>query len=271
MSTQPIHQEIALTPSLLRIDFAKSGKKLPKKAKAATSSSIAANKTAGRRKPVAKKARATKSAAKPRVRHEKTTERPATLQETLVAVDEPIVEPALSPTFEAVPDPIAPVADFAVAETVPFPEAETAFASEPSAEAMPSFEVMPHVEVQPVIEIPLSVQNAEIVPAIPEQIAAEIEKKAFRTVFWNSVTAFFLQAWNWAQQRMKSHQVRKRLRVCETVSLGEKRFVAVIQVDGQQFLVGGSSTSVSTLAQLEPARDFSDVLQRSCEQGLSQA
>jgi len=59
--------------------------------------------------------------------------------------------------------------------------------------------------------------------------------------------------------------------VCESVSLGEKRFVAVIQVDGQQFLVGGSSSSVPTLAHLEPVREFSDVFQQSYEQDLSRA
>jgi flagellar protein FliO/FliZ len=89
--------------------------------------------------------------------------------------------------------------------------------------------------------------------------------------FWKSLSSFLTEKWNWAQQKFKSHQVRKRLRVCETVSLGEKRFVAVIQVDGEQFLVGGSSSSVSTLAHLEPARDFAGVFQRHCEQDLSRA
>jgi hypothetical protein len=79
------------------------------------------------------------------------------------------------------------------------------------------------------------------------------------------------RAWNWTQQKLKSHQVRKRLRVCETVSLGDKRFIAVIQVDGEQFLVGGSSSSVSTLAHLEPRREFSEVFRSRCEQDLSQA
>lgn len=89
--------------------------------------------------------------------------------------------------------------------------------------------------------------------------------------FLKSLSSFLTEKWNWAQQKFKSHQVRKRLRVCETVSLGEKRFVAVIQVDGEQFLVGGSSSSVSTLAHLEPARDFAGVFQRHCEQDLSRA
>lgn len=90
-------------------------------------------------------------------------------------------------------------------------------------------------------------------------------------VGWKSLASFLTAKWNWALEKFKSHQVRKRLRVCETVSLGEKRFVAVIQVDGEQFLVGGSSSSVSTLAHLERSRDFSDVFQRQCGQDLSRA
>jgi len=42
----------------------------------------------------------------------------------------------------------------------------------------------------------------------------------------------------------------RRLRLCETLSLGEKRFLAVVQVERQEFLVGGSGNSICLLAQL---------------------
>ena len=61
--------------------------------------------------------------------------------------------------------------------------------------------------------------------------------------------------YNWASQQLKSHQTKKRLRVCETVSLGEKRFVAVVEIDGEQFLVGGAAGSVATLARLEKSQN----------------
>jgi flagellar biogenesis protein FliO len=61
-------------------------------------------------------------------------------------------------------------------------------------------------------------------------------------------------------RKIQVRQSRKRLRVCESVGLGEKRFVAVIQVDDQQFLLGGSSSSVSLLAQLDKPADFGNVL-----------
>ena len=55
-----------------------------------------------------------------------------------------------------------------------------------------------------------------------------------------------------------SMSVTKRLRVSEIVSLGEKRFVAVVCLEGREFLVGGGASGVSLLTQLgapaEPAQ-----------------
>jgi flagellar biogenesis protein FliO len=45
--------------------------------------------------------------------------------------------------------------------------------------------------------------------------------------------------------------VSRRLKVAETVSLGEKRFISIVQVDGEQLLVGGSSSNIVLLAKLE--------------------
>jgi len=59
----------------------------------------------------------------------------------------------------------------------------------------------------------------------------------------------------------------RRLRVAETVSLGEKRFVSILQVDGEQFLVGGSSSNIVLLAKLEGkpevvGQDFENIISR---------
>jgi len=91
------------------------------------------------------------------------------------------------------------------------------------------------------------------------------------SVAFESLVSFLTQTWNWTQQKLKSPRGKKRLRVCESVSLGEKRFVAVIQVDGEQFLVGGSANSVSTLAHLERSREFSEVFERHCKEDSSPA
>ena len=43
----------------------------------------------------------------------------------------------------------------------------------------------------------------------------------------------------------------KQLRVSETVALGEKRFVAIVQAEGHKFLIGGSAAGVSLLTRLD--------------------
>jgi flagellar biogenesis protein FliO len=45
------------------------------------------------------------------------------------------------------------------------------------------------------------------------------------------------------------------------VSLGEKRFVAVIKIDGHEFLIGGGATNVAMLAPLKEKESFGDLLQ----------
>ena len=55
--------------------------------------------------------------------------------------------------------------------------------------------------------------------------------------------------WQRVRRAVKPRKVR-RLRVCETLSLGERRFLAVIEFDHQEFLVGGSGNSLELLARL---------------------
>ena len=43
---------------------------------------------------------------------------------------------------------------------------------------------------------------------------------------------------------------QRRLRVSETVSLGDKRFLSIVQVDGQDFLIGGATSGVTLLSRL---------------------
>ncbi len=42
----------------------------------------------------------------------------------------------------------------------------------------------------------------------------------------------------------------RSLRLRESLALGEKRFLAVVQFERQQFLVGGAGSSISLLTQL---------------------
>lgn len=58
------------------------------------------------------------------------------------------------------------------------------------------------------------------------------------------------RAFLWLQKRYLL-RATKQLRVSETVSLGEKRFVAILHIDNQKFLIGGGASNVALLAQLE--------------------
>jgi Flagellar biosynthesis protein, FliO len=68
------------------------------------------------------------------------------------------------------------------------------------------------------------------------------------------------RVWCWIKEQQTTTKGTKRLQVSETVSLGEKRFVAVVEVDGQHFLIGGGPSSVSMLAQLGRVDKFGVVL-----------
>jgi len=71
-----------------------------------------------------------------------------------------------------------------------------------------------------------------------------------------------LSGW-WRQAGARSRH--RRLRLCETLSLGEKRFVAVVQFETQRFLIGGGASSVNLLARLGETGDFPEVLTEWCE------
>jgi flagellar biogenesis protein FliO len=48
----------------------------------------------------------------------------------------------------------------------------------------------------------------------------------------------------------QSRRTPRRLRLCESLSLGDRRFVAVVEFEQARFLVGGTSASLVLLAQL---------------------
>jgi hypothetical protein len=68
------------------------------------------------------------------------------------------------------------------------------------------------------------------------------------------------RAWMWLQKNNKFTST-KQLRVSETVSLGEKRFVALVDIDGQKFLIGGGASGVSLLTPLGTSESAAEALQ----------
>lgn len=80
-----------------------------------------------------------------------------------------------------------------------------------------------------------------------------------------------IKGWEWLRRHSKgllARQASRRLRTIETLSLGEKRFISIVEVDGEQFLLGGSSSTVVLLAKLEGGakeQTFAEVLQQASE------
>ena len=55
----------------------------------------------------------------------------------------------------------------------------------------------------------------------------------------------------WHQLMEAGRRRPKSLRVCESLSLGDRRFVAVVAYEHSRFLLGGTSGSLVLLARLE--------------------
>lgn len=64
-----------------------------------------------------------------------------------------------------------------------------------------------------------------------------------------SVGAALRQRWRaWFANRPP-----RDLRLCESLTLGDKRFVAVVGVGGRRYLVGGTASSLTLLSELPAA------------------
>jgi hypothetical protein len=62
------------------------------------------------------------------------------------------------------------------------------------------------------------------------------------------------RAW-WKRFRQLSQHRPRRLRLCESLPLGDRRFVAVVEFERSRFLVGGTAASLVLLARLGNAQD----------------
>jgi flagellar biogenesis protein FliO len=70
---------------------------------------------------------------------------------------------------------------------------------------------------------------------------------------WETIVASLGERFRAAVSRI-SFSRRRGLRLCESLSLGNKRLVAVVECDDQRFLVGVTAESISLLQTLGPTR-----------------
>jgi flagellar biogenesis protein FliO len=70
---------------------------------------------------------------------------------------------------------------------------------------------------------------------------------------WGTVVASLGERVRTAFSRISFNR-RRGLRLCESLSLGNKRLVAVVECDDQRFLVGVTAESISLLQSLGPSK-----------------
>lgn len=70
---------------------------------------------------------------------------------------------------------------------------------------------------------------------------------------------FWLRARSLCERILRlSRRAPRRLRLCESLPLGERRFVAVVEFEQTRFLLGGTSASLVLLARLGDTADKAD-------------
>ena len=75
-----------------------------------------------------------------------------------------------------------------------------------------------------------------------------------------------MRAGNWLLALLRRWRTRpvRQLRLCETLALGERRFLAVVEFGPHKFLIGGTGNSVVMLARL-PATAEAEPLSESAD------
>jgi hypothetical protein len=120
------------------------------------------------------------------------------------------------------------------------------------------------------VKIKIIIQRRTSVPVTAAVAAAATDSSSFGTMMIERLQEKHPQraTMNWmVQKRLQStrglmtrfftvlkarcgQRTERRLHVTETVALGEKRFVALLTFDSQEFLIGGGSAGVSLLSRL---------------------
>lgn len=116
-------------------------------------------------------------------------------------------------------------------------------------EALRNQQVQGLPRANPAREISPAPEAIPILQTSKASRAKSVAKAGFASVT-ETRPGTFSRVFSWLQKRYTLRPT-KQLRVSETVSLGEKRFVAILHVEDRKFLIGGGASSVSLLTQLD--------------------
>ena len=85
---------------------------------------------------------------------------------------------------------------------------------------------------------------------------------------WSAMGSMFIVLATRVRKSLCRPRSARRLRLSETLSLGEKRFLAVVQFQQQEFLVGGTGNSIALLARLDSSGAMPDSQTGNQEDGV---
>ncbi len=57
-------------------------------------------------------------------------------------------------------------------------------------------------------------------------------------------------------RNVRCRRKQRVMQICETLPLGERRFLLLVKVEEQKFLVGAAGNSISLLAKVSPSHDL---------------
>jgi Flagellar biosynthesis protein, FliO len=101
------------------------------------------------------------------------------------------------------------------------------------------------------------IQTSGVLPVEGNPDRRPEPKQALR----NPSSNLLARGWSWLQEKSGASPT-KRLRVADFTALGEKRFVALVKVEGREFLIGGGASGVSLLTKLDAAEEPANDLRR---------
>jgi len=93
------------------------------------------------------------------------------------------------------------------------------------------------------------------------QRAEEERQEAKRRARAQRKGGILSRVFSWLRSN-RAFGVEKQLRLGETITLGEKRFVAILHVEGKKFLIGGGASGISLLTALDAPAPADSTLEK---------
>ena len=80
-------------------------------------------------------------------------------------------------------------------------------------------------------------------------VEGAVARAATQEGAWGAAASVVRSVWEQLRALWRKQHSVKQLWVCETLALGERRMLAVVEWNGRQLLLGGTATSFTLLAE----------------------